>query len=222
VIPWLSSRPVLYAITDRTRLRDRSTSALLDRVRAVVRAGVDAIQIREPDLTDRALTDLVRVAVALGADREVPVLVNDRVDIAVAAGAAGVHLRGDSLPADRVRAMVPTGFVIGRSVHSLAEADAVARAGGCDYLLFGTVYPSVGKRPDHRVAGEAALAEVCRGVSLPVLAIGGVDESRAAAVASAGAAGLAAIGAFMMGNQTALDARVRAMLAAFDSGSRLV
>jgi len=222
VTAWLCRRPILYLVTDRTRLPRRSVAELLDRIRSAAHAGIDAVQIRERDLGDRALVDLVREAVKATRDRGVPVLVNDRFDVALAAGAAGVHLRGDSVEAASVREAVPPQFVVGRSVHTIDEAEAAARGGGCDYLVFGTVYQSEGKPAGHPVAGEAALATVCRQVALPVLAIGGVDASRASAVAAAGAAGLAAIGAFMTGDEAALAARVRAMRETFDRGSPLV
>ena len=95
-----------------------------------------------------------------------------------------------------MRERVGKGFLIGRSVHDLAEATAADRDGGCDYLLFGTVYPSRSKPEGHRVAGLDALRDVCRGVSLPVVAIGGITRERVAAVSAAGAAGIAAIGLF--------------------------
>jgi thiamine-phosphate pyrophosphorylase len=222
VSAWRGRKPILYFVTDRTRLRGRSAAELLVRVRTAVHAGIDVVQIRERDLSDRALADLVRGAVSLTKDVPVQVLVNDRFDIAVACGAAGVHLRSDSVGADRIRAVAPPAFLIGRSVHSRDEANAVARNGGCDYLMFGTVYPSAGKAAGHPVAGEAALAEVCRAVSLPVIAIGGIDEPHSAAIAATGAAGIAAITAFTTDDESALTARVRAMRRAFDSGSPLV
>jgi thiamine-phosphate pyrophosphorylase len=136
------------------------------------------------------------------------VVVNDRADIAIAAGAAGVHLREDSPPASRVRAAFAEAsapnspkatqrFLIGRSVHSLAGIDAAVADGGCDYLLFGTVFPSEGKPGDHAVAGLDALREACARSRLPVIAIGGMNEARAAAARDAGAAGFAAVGLFM-------------------------
>ena len=117
--------------------------------------------------------------------------------VAIAAGAAGVHLRSDSPPASRIRAFVPPAFVIGRSVHSIAEIDATVADGGCNYLLFGTVFPSTGKPAGHPVAGLEALRAACARSPLPVVAIGGVDRSRLPAVADAGAAGYAAIELFM-------------------------
>ena len=210
----LQRRPIICCVTDRARLSNPSVSGLIDHIRAVVDAGVGLVQVREPDLGDRVLTDLVRAAVEIGAERHVPVLVNDRMDVALAAGAAGTHLKEDSIRADRIRALVPAGFIIGRSVHNAEDAEAVAAAGGCDYLLFGTVYASASK-PGQPAAGVEALADVCRRVTLPVLAIGGIDHSRVAAVAAAGAAGVAAIGAFITPGQAALDERLRAMAEEF-------
>ena len=129
-------------------------------------------------------------------------LVNDRVDVALAAGAHGVHLRGESMAAVRVRSIAPAGFVIGRSVHAVDEAVAAERHGGLDYLLFGTVFATESK-PDVAPAGLERLAAVCASVGLPVLAIGGITMSSLASVARAGAAGFAAIGLF---NRTGVEA----------------
>jgi thiamine-phosphate pyrophosphorylase len=166
-------------------------------IAAAARAGVDLVQIRERGLDDHALLALTREARDAVQGTRARVVVNGRSDIALAAGADGVHLRGDSIAASRVRSLVPPDFVIGRSVHSEAEAAAVEREGGCDYLIFGTVFASMSKSDGHVPAGVEALGRVCGRVRLPVLAIGGVTPDRAAAIASAGAAGLAAIGAFI-------------------------
>jgi thiamine-phosphate pyrophosphorylase len=190
-------RPALCFVTDRRRAADPSVLALVDRIGAAARAGVGLVQIRERDLDDRALVTLVRDSVAVVAGTGARVLVNDRVDVAIAAGAAGVHLRGDSVGACRVRPIVSASFLIGRSVHSVEAAREAEAEGGCDYLLFGTLFPSHGKPEGHPVAGVEALARVCRAVSLPVIAIGGIDASNAPSIARAGAAGAAAVGAFM-------------------------
>jgi len=209
-----SNRPVICCVTDRARLMNPTAAGLLDHIRQVIDSGVDLVQIREPDLTDRELADLVRASVDMTIGRSVRILVNDRTDVAIAGGACGVHLKEDSIAASRIRSLAPPGFLIGRSVHGAAHAETVAAEGGCDYLLFGTIYPSASK-PGHRGAGVDALLEVCRRVPLPVLAIGGVDESRTAAIAATGAAGVAAIGAFITDGGTALTARVRAMRQSF-------
>src|SRR5258708_38355592 len=103
------------------------------------------------------------------------VVVIARDDTATSAGAAGVHLRGESASASRVRGMTPEGFLIGRSVHSLADVDAAVAAGGCDYLLFGTGFPSEGEPDGHPVAGLDALRQGCLRSLVPVIAICGVE-----------------------------------------------
>jgi thiamine-phosphate pyrophosphorylase len=170
--------------------------ALLARLASAAAAGATMIQIRERLLDDRMLTGFVAELVALTRETACRVLVNDRTDIAIAAGAAGVHLKERSVAPADVRRIVPPEFVIGRSVHSEDDAVAVESAGGCDYLMFGTVFPSASKPVDHPIAGLDALRRVSTRVSLPVLAIGGVTLSRAGGVAAAGAAGAAAITLF--------------------------
>ncbi len=187
---------VRYFVTDRRRF-GLTPGQLIERAASAVRAGVDVIQVRERDLPDRQLTALVREIAAVSSGTKTRVVVNDRVDIAIVAGAAGVHLRGDSAPASRVRVLAPEGFLIGRSVHGLAEVDAAVAGGGCDYLLFGTVFPSEGKPDGHPVTGLDELAQACARAPLPVIAIGGMTEARADAVRQAGAAGFAAVGMFM-------------------------
>jgi thiamine-phosphate diphosphorylase len=125
------------------------------------------------------------------------VLVNDRFDVALAAGAHGVHLRSDSFPASRLRTRAPRGFLIGRSVHSVADAVAAAADDGVDYLIFGTVFAS-GSKPDRPAAGLRELAAVAGATRLPVLAIGGVTAGTIADVMRAGAAGVAGISMFDM------------------------
>ena len=135
----------IYCVTDRRRPADPSLPGLLGTSAQYCGQASVAIQIRETDLTDRELTDLVRSAVQAAAGRGVPVLVNDRLDVALAAGAAGVHLKERSIRPDRARAIAPADFAIGCSVHSAGDAEAVAATGACDYLFFGTVYPSASK-----------------------------------------------------------------------------
>ena len=168
-------------------------------VREAASAGVDVVQIREPQLQSGALLSYARQAVGEAGHTPCRVLVNDRLDIAIAATAAGVHLRGDSFPAARVRSLALAGFVIGRSVHSAAEAAAVTDQGGCDYLIFGTVFRSRSKPTGHPVAGLAVLREVCRATALPVIAVGGISLGNVAEVVAAGAKGVAAISLFRDG-----------------------
>lgn len=184
-------------VTGRRRLAPRGdgTDLVKRQVAAAVRARVDLIQIREPDLSDRALLDLVRSAVGAARGTGSMILVNERFDVALSAGAAGVHLKSSSVPAPAMRCHLPPGFLVGRSVHGVAEARRVAAEGGVDYLLLGTVYPS-GSKPGRAPCGVGALAGAARAVRIPVLAIGGVTVDNTREVLCAGAAGIAAIGLF--------------------------
>ncbi len=163
---------------------------------AAAEAGIELIQLRNRTIASGALVVLARLATGALTGFATRLVVNDRLDVAIAAGAAGVHLRGDSMPAARVRAGAPAGFIVGRSVHSEDEAIEADESSACDYLLFGTVFPSSSKPADHRPAGLDALRRVCRRVSTPVLAIGGITVATARQVRDAGATGVAAIGLF--------------------------
>lgn len=165
-------------------------------VRNAAAAGVDLVQIREPKLEGGALLSFVRQAIDEAAQTSCRVLVNDRFDVAIAGNAAGVHLRGNSFSASRIRSLAPTGFLIGRSVHGPAEAAAVTQEGGCDYLIFGTVFQSRNKPAGHAVAGLSVLREVCRATTLPVIAVGGISLDNAVDAIAAGAKGVAGIGLF--------------------------
>jgi thiamine-phosphate pyrophosphorylase len=193
---------IRHFVTDRRRF-NLTPAALVDKAVAAAARGASVIQLRERDLPDAELLDLARRMIAALEGRDTSVLINDRPDLALAAGAAGVHLRGDSPPASRVAAFAAAAagtarrFVVGRSVHCLEDIDAAVADGGCDYLMYGTVFSSAGKPPGHRAAGLERLAEACRQSPLPVIAIGGITAEREADVARAGAAGLAAVGWFM-------------------------
>jgi thiamine-phosphate pyrophosphorylase len=178
---------------DGTR-RD-AVGTLVEQVKAAVAAGVDLIHLREPDLTDRVLLDLVLRCVAVARGSQTVILVNDRVDLALAGGAGGVHLRARSVPARVARHHLPVGFLLGRSVHDVAEAVRVVGDGGLDYLVLGTVFSSRSK-PGLSPCGVSVLEAVADAVDLPVLAIGGVTVDKSVEVFRAGAAGVAAIGLF--------------------------
>lgn len=213
---------MICLVTDRRRL---STAAddidrLVDLVAAAARAGIDMVQIRERDLDARRLTGLVRRCVDVAEGTRTKVLVNDRADVAVAAGAHGVHLRGDSMAAAAVRSLVGDDVLVGRSVHGADEARAVSGAGGVDYVIFGTLYPSASKSAAHPLATHDELAAVCQ-AGVPVLAIGGITVERAAEVARAGAAGIAGISLFVPPPRTSPDRHLQTIAAnlrrAFDT-----
>jgi thiamine-phosphate pyrophosphorylase len=188
-------RPVICLITDRRQLEIPTEDGVVAQVAAASKAGVHLVQIRERDLEGRALLHLVRACVAAVGSTSTRVIVNERLDVALAAGAHGVHLRGDSLPASRARTMAPRSFLIGRSVHDADEARRVTEDGGLDYLVFGPVFDTSSK-PGRSGAGVEALRAVVSGTVVPVLAVGGITQDRVATVSAAGAAGFAAISLF--------------------------
>jgi thiamine-phosphate pyrophosphorylase len=151
--------------------------------------------VREPDLDTGALVSLVARCVAGAAGTRARVVVSGRADVALAAGAHGVHLPAAAPPAARVRGLGPPGWLIGRSVHTADEAGAASAAGSVDYLVFGTVFETASK-PGRMANGPADLARAVAASRVPVLAIGGVTPDRVPEVARAGAAGVAAIGLF--------------------------
>jgi len=184
------TRPIACLVTDRRRV---ANGGLLALCADAVDAGVDLIQIREPDLPARQLHALVADAVRLTRGSSTRVVVNDRADVALAAGADGVHVPASGPPTARVRALGPAGWLVGRSAHTAPELAAAADA---DYVIFGTVYATDSK-PGVVGQGVRALADAARRVERPVLAIGGVTLARLTECAAAGAAGVAAISLFL-------------------------
>jgi thiamine-phosphate diphosphorylase len=223
VAPTVLRAPILCAVTDRRRLGTFSSinaaiDALVAQARIAADAGLDLFQIRESThahaeavrdaalsqslslpLPDGALLDVTARACEAVKGSGMRVLVNDRLDIARAAGAHGVHLRGSSFAAARARTLAPADvpFLIGRSVHTRQEARDVETAGDLDYLILGAMFPTRSKPAEHPLAGLDLLRDVVRAARLPVLAIGGITLENAGAVARAGATGIAAIGLFL-------------------------
>lgn len=166
---------------------------ITDSLAVARRAGrdrVDMIQIRAKELSGRALTELVRAAVAIPGST---ILVNTRTDVALACGAAGVHLPANSLAPSMIRRIAPAGFLIGVSCHTLGELRAAERE-GADFAVFGPVFPSVSKSVTP--IGLEALRVAAASVALPVYALGGVTAENAPLCAQAGAAGIAGISLF--------------------------
>lgn len=197
----LSARSmVLGIVSDRRRLvraATRSadeTTLLVEQARAGAEAGADFYQIREPDLSAAALLALVRRVVDATGSR-LTVLVNDRADVAVAAGGgAGVHLRAASMPTARLRAWLAPGLSVTRAVHSIAEACA---AGPVDAVVAGTVTTSISKDVGHPTLGTDGLRALVDATTVPVIAIGGLTPADWSWVARTGAAGWAGIGSFL-------------------------
>lgn len=220
-------RPCIYLVTDRKRLApDARTTrdeviALQSFLDEAIEAGVDVIQIRERDLDGGPLASLARSVAARTRGTSTRVLVNDRADVALAAGGHGVHLRADGPPVDRVRALGPDDWIVGQSVHTPAEAQRASDS-GADYVLFGTVF-SGGSKGDLAEGDRLApLRDAARVSRAPVIAIGGIDPGRATACLDAGAAGIAAISIFLPEGRAPLAMGVNdAMVALRDGLSKL-
>jgi thiamine-phosphate diphosphorylase len=198
----MGREPWLCLVTDRRRLlraagkRDEDWRSLLEQqVRGAVRAGITFVQIRERDLDTRPLLELTRTVVAIAAGSKTQILVNDRVDVALAAAAHGVQFRADAPAPARFGALTPSRFVVGRSVHSASE---VAESSGVTFFVAGTVFPTESKADKRTWMGAAGLATIVLAAgATPVLAIGGVTAANVSQVAVSGARGLASIGAFL-------------------------
>jgi len=181
--------PIVCLITDRSL----APNGLVEAVAAAVRGGVTMVQLREKDLPTRELLDLA------GRLREVVeppamLLVNGRADVAYAAAADGVHLPSDGLPTGSARAALGASTLIGRSVHNAGEARSAARD-ALDYVELGTIFAS----RSHLGGATVGIAEIeaARSCGRPILAVGGIDESNAAAVMETGASGVAVISAIL-------------------------
>ena len=206
----MAGRCLLYYITDRSQFRgDERTRRrdLLAKVAEAARACVDYIQLREKDLSTRELEMLEREVVAIVRQNSslTRLLINSRTDVALAAGADGVHLRGDDVVPCEVRQVLEAGglqrlkplttdhFLVAASCHS--KEDVIrADAEGADFAVFAPVFEK-NKAPGTQPAGLAALHQACRG-KIPVLALGGVTMGNAASCLDAGAAGVAGIRLF--------------------------
>jgi thiamine-phosphate pyrophosphorylase len=215
-------KPILCYVTDRRRLLASAQTdpldSLLEKIEQIAAAGIDWIQLREKDLSGKYCASLAREALRrtseLSAQAVLPapilaalpprILVNGRLDLAIAEHAAGIHLGESSLPAQDAKRLIAASqsaqtlsqdFILGVSCHSLEAAQSAAAA-GANYIFFGPVFPTPSKAAYGAPQGLDQLAKVCASVRIPVLAIGGITLENASACLSAGASGIAAIRLF--------------------------
>jgi thiamine-phosphate pyrophosphorylase len=207
-MPRALAPPITYLITggessSATRPESEEFRRLLAHVRAAVEARVTLVQLREKEMTGRVLFELASAAAHVARGSETGVLVNDRADIARAAGCDGVHLTTNSLEASAVRRAFGEEFLVGVSAHTPEEARA-ARGGGADFAVFGPVFDTPSKRAYGPPVGLGALTTVALELSpFPLVALGGVGGDEIEDVLRAGAAGVAGIRLFADGQSLA-------------------
>lgn len=188
----------LVAITDDV---EDQRSTLVDRVAAAVRGGATSVQVRLKRATPREVVEITRTIVA---KVPVPVIVNDRADIALASGAAGVHVGEADLPVTAIRRFAPPGFIIGASLGGDAE---LANAKEADYVGIGPIFATETKDDAGKAIGIDGFRKLAGLAGLPAVAVGGVTADRAAQVIAAGGAGVAVINAIFRGDDPESAAR---------------
>ncbi len=188
-------RPLFYYITDRKSLVRKNLLACIERV---ISWGVDFVQIREKDMSDRELFKLTSKAVALARGSRCRILVNGRADVALASGADGVHLPSSGLRLSHISSWLPSDFLVGLSVHSAQEVHHAARI-GADYALLGPVFATHSKLKYGSPLGLVVLRDACARTSMPVFGLGGVGPGQVDSIIAAGAAGVAGITLFQQG-----------------------
>lgn len=208
----LASRLSLIVVTDAAQTADR---ALVEVVRAALQGGAPSVQLRAKDASAREMVALARELLPLTRESGALLWVNDRVDVALAAGVDGAHLGDDDLPLEAARRIVPEGFLLGRSVETPEQACAAVVA-GADYLGVGPAFATGSKSDAGAPIGVEGVERVARAVEVPVVAIGGIDATNTAPLAAAGAAGVAVIRAVMAAPD--VESATRALLAAVAQG----
>lgn len=181
----------LYVITDAKLSHGRSH---LEVIRAAIAGGATVVQYREKTAPTRQMIEEARALRELTRQAGIPFIVNDRVDIALAVEADGIHVGQDDMPAPLARKLMGPGKIVGVSVDDLEQA-LQAERDGADYVGAGPIFATATKPDAAPPIGLEGLAEICRGVSIPVIAIGGINAENAGAVIAAGAAGVAVVSA---------------------------
>jgi thiamine-phosphate pyrophosphorylase len=192
----------LYLITDRRQAK----MPLPEAVRLALQGGVPAVQLREKDLPIRELLTLAQELRELTMKFGAMLFVNDRVDVAVAVGADGVHLGHQSMPADAARKIVGSGMLIGVSTHSAQEAKD-AEANGADFITYGPIFETPSKAQYGAPVGISTMNNVKNSISIPIYAVGGIESGNACQVIAAGADGVAMISSILAADDIKAAAR---------------
>jgi thiamine-phosphate pyrophosphorylase len=183
----------------RYYITDRHAAGGIERLRDIIASnlahGVDMLQIREKDLSTRDLSNLTRYVLELPNPHNAKILVNDRTDVALLAGAHGVHLPGQSIAPATLRKIAPPGFLIGVSCHSIGDVTR-AQSEGADFVVLGPVFAPRSKPAINPPLGLSVLESAAKAVRIPLFALGGISSSNATACVEEGAAGIAGISIF--------------------------
>jgi len=204
----------LYLITDRKQVPGGDLCAAVEEA---LRGGVRAVQLREKDLSGRELYELACRVRACTSRYGAKLLLNDRLDIALAAGADGVHLAESSLPLPQVRKIAGEQLLVGVSCHN-RETALAAQKNGADFITFSPIYFTPSKARYGEPVGTERLAEVCRLLRIPVFALGGITPEKVPAVLGCGAHGIALISAILVAQEP--ERAAREMMALLNEGKR--
>ncbi len=197
----------VYLVTDRPTARGR---AILDIVQAAIRGGASVVQLREKYASTRDMVELGQALLQITRTAGVPLIVNDRIDVALAIGAEGVHVGQDDMPATLARQIIGPDRILGVSAETVEQARQ-AQADGADYLGLGDVFGTPSKPDANPPIGVVRLADIARAVTIPSVAIGGITLDNAAATITAGCVGVAVISAII--GQSDPEAAARALRA---------
>ena len=178
----------------------------MDVISELLDVGVSAIQLREKDLSEATLVKLAQPIAALCQNYDAKLFINTHINVARDVGAAGVHLPANSGPIDSVKAEIGDNFYIGSSVHSLAAAEK-REAEGADFVTYSPIYPTASKPGYGPAVGTASLAEVVKGIKLPVFALGGITPAQVPECLKVGAFGVAVMSGVMLPKGAGIQAK---------------
>lgn len=192
----------LYLVTDRRYVKDRS---FIDAIEEAIAGGTTLIQLREKDLSSLEFYKLAKAVRELTIKHDIPLIINDRLDIALAVNADGVHVGQDDLPAKAVRKFLPQNKILGVSASTLKEA-LTAQGDGADYIGVGALFPTATKKNTRKVSMQE-LEKIKQSLNIPVVGIGGINKENIRAVIDTGVDGVAVVSEILGSNRIKDSAR---------------